>query len=110
MKYDQGKLLFGCLSRGLALPLREVAAVLTYGANKYERDSWQRLPNGAQRYEDAMERHLNAWRLGENVDAESGLSHLAHAACNLLFILHYEMTTLKQPDKSPTLFQYAGME
>src|SRR3989337_1087432 len=34
-------------------------------------------------------RHLEAWRNGEKLD-ESGLSHLVHAACNLLFIINKE--------------------
>jgi hypothetical protein len=31
-----------------------------------------------------------AWNDGESVDPETGISHLAHAACNLLFLLDYE--------------------
>lgn len=92
LKYDGGKLLFRALTRGLALPLRAVAAVLTYGAAKYKIDSWQTVPNGADRYEDALDRHLNSWKEGERFDEESGLHHLAHAACNVLFLLWYEMT------------------
>lgn len=90
LKYDTGKLLFSCLTRGLALPLKAVAAVLTYGAMKYKRDSWQTVPNGEERYEDALDRHLNAWKSGETYDSESGLPHLAHAACNALFLIWFE--------------------
>jgi Domain of unknown function (DUF5664) len=91
-KYDAGKPLFRALTRGLALPLRAVAAVLTYGAIKYKEDSWQQVPNGKARYESALDRHLNDWKAGETYDAESGLPHLAHAACNALFILWFELT------------------
>lgn len=91
-KYDGGKLLFRALTRGLALPLRAVAAVLTYGALKYKEDSWQHVPNGKARYESALDRHLNAWKAGEKCDEESGLPHLAHAACNALFLLWFEIT------------------
>lgn len=91
LKFDEGKLLFTCLSRGLAGPLKAVAAVLTYGAQKYAADSWQGVPEAQRRYEDALERHLNAWRLGQSCDDESGLHHLAHAACNVLFLLWFEM-------------------
>ncbi len=95
LKYDSGKLLFSCLTRGLALPLRAVAAVLTYGAQKYKRDSWQTVPNAKERYEDALDRHLNAWKSGEQRDEESGMLHLAHAACNVLFIMWFEITENK---------------
>jgi hypothetical protein len=98
LKYDGGKLLFRALTRGLALPLKAVAAVLTYGAAKYKIDSWQTVPNGAERYEDALDRHLNAWKSGEKNDEESGLHHLAHAACNVLFMLWFEMTANPRRD------------
>lgn len=90
-KYDRGKVLFRPLTRGLARSLHEVARVLTFGANKYAEDSWQTVPNAAVRYENALDRHLNAWKLGESYDPESGLHHLAHAACNVLFILWFEL-------------------
>ena len=90
-KFDGGKLLFSLLTRGLALPLKSVVAVLTYGAAKYDAESWKDVPDAKRRYEDALDRHLNAWKAGETHDDESGLHHLAHAACNILFIMHFEM-------------------
>lgn len=103
-KYDSGKLLFRALTRGLAMPLRAVAAVLTYGAIKYKEDSWQQVPNAKARYESALDRHLNDWKRGEVCDPESGLPHLAHAACNALFLLWFELqnyasdyTAFKEP-------------
>ena len=86
-KHDTGKVLWSCLSRGCATALNKVAEVLTFGANKYRRDTWRTLKDAEVRYEDALDRHLNAWKRGEDNDPESGLSHLAHAACNLLFLL-----------------------
>ncbi len=91
-KADKGKLLFSLLTRGLALPLRAVAAVLTYGAQKYEPESWKAVPDAARRYEDAMDRHLNQWKAGEQFDEESGLHHMAHIACNALFLLWFIIT------------------
>lgn len=90
-KFDDGKLMFRPLTRGLAKPLRAVAAVLTYGAQKYAEDSWQTVPDGEKRYENAMDRHINEWKLGEEFDSESGLHHLAHIACNALFLLWFTM-------------------
>ena len=90
-KFDTGKLLFSLLFKGLALPLRCIAAVLTYGAQKYAADSWQQVPNGKQRYEDALYRHQNARAIGEVYDAESGLPHRAHEACNQLFLLWFDI-------------------
>jgi len=37
-----------------------------------------------------MYRHLNSHHAGEYFDQESGLTHLAHAACNLIFLMELE--------------------
>ena len=60
---------------------------MEFGAAKYGQDNWQRVPEARQRYFDAAMRHLLAWWDGERLDAESGLPHLAHAGCCILFLL-----------------------
>lgn len=87
LKYDTGKLRFSLLTRGMANALRSIAAVLSYGAIKYKPDSWKSVPDAQERYEDALDRHTNAWKAGEQSDPESGLSHLTHMAVNTLFLL-----------------------
>lgn len=69
------------------IALEEVVKVLEFGARKYERDNWKRVPNGKVRYIRAALRHLVAHIRGERLDSESGLSHLAHCVCCLLFVL-----------------------
>ena len=71
-------------------PLREVAAVMDYGARKYKPQSWQRVPDAEERYRDALLRHLWAYLEGEKRDPETDLHHLAHAACNCLFLVWFE--------------------
>jgi hypothetical protein len=39
----------------------------------------------------ALLRHINAWRRGEKCDDESGLHHLAHALCNVAFLLELDI-------------------
>jgi hypothetical protein len=90
-KYDGGKLLFRPLMNGLSPALRVVSAVLTYGAKKYAEDSWQEVPDGKRRYENALYRHQNARACLEMFDEESGLLHSAHIACNALFVLYFEI-------------------
>jgi len=70
--------------RGFADALAEVVEVATFGARKYTDDGWSKVPNGIARYHDAMYRHLKEW---DGVDPESGRSHLAHAAWNLLAVM-----------------------
>ncbi len=69
---------------------RSVAAVLTYGAMKYAPDNWRHVPDARARYHAAARRHVSAWASGEHLDPESGLPHLAHAACCLLFLLEFD--------------------
>jgi len=65
----------------------EIVKVLTFGAKKYSPDNWRYVPDGERRYFSALLRHLAAWHDGEDIDKESGLSHLAHAGCCLLFLM-----------------------
>lgn len=65
----------------------EVGKVLTYGANKYSPDNWRKLDNLQNRYTSAAMRHILAHTSGEKNDEETGLSHLAHAICCLMFKL-----------------------
>lgn len=67
----------------------EIADVLAYGAQKYSANNWCRGTNWG-RYFAALCRHIFAWWRGEDVDPETGLSHLAHAGCCLLFLMEYQ--------------------
>lgn len=87
MKFDAGKLRYSLVPH---IAFRGLAAVLTFGANKYAPNSWQTVPNGKERYLDALYRHIEAYRNGETNDSESGLSHLSHAMANCAFLLHFE--------------------
>jgi hypothetical protein len=75
------------------LPMRAVSSVvdvLTFGARKYAPWNWARVPDQRPRYYAACLRHLVAWWHGERLDPDSGLPHLAHAVCCLLFLLEVE--------------------
>ena len=82
-KFDGGKLQYGLLPPSA---LKDVVQVLTFGAEKYEPDNWKRVPDANRRYFDAAMRHLWAYKVGEIYDSETGVSHLAHAACCILFM------------------------
>lgn len=90
MKYDFGKPRMDLLLSGCPHALEQVSRVLTFGAAKYAPNSWQTVPQGEERYLAALLRHLAAHGKVEPYDSETGLSHLAHAACNALFILELE--------------------
>jgi len=71
--------------------VQAVVDVLEHGRRKYDADNWRNVPEPRRRYFAAMVRHMVAWRRGEKLDPESGFSHLAHAACCLLFLLELEV-------------------
>lgn len=85
-KYDEEK------AQWHLLPIEQVSKivdVLTHGAQKYGPENWKNLADFENRYYAAAMRHLVAWRSGEQFD-ESGLSHLAHATTNLVFLMWSE--------------------
>lgn len=95
MKFDGGKPRMALLFDGCPNALEAVASVLTFGAQKYAAHSWQTVPEGEERYKSALLRHLTAVGKGEDTDPESNLHHLAHAACNALFILELALRKTK---------------
>lgn len=87
-KADAGKLRYDLI------PLRAeemLAAVLTHGAERYGANSWRSVPNARVRYFAALRRHIAQWALGNHTDADSGLPHLAHALCNVVFLLELDL-------------------
>ena len=67
--------------------VEEIVKVMDFGANKYARDNWKHVEGADTRYLAAAFRHLSAYAQNEDVDAETGISHLAHAACCMLFMI-----------------------
>lgn len=66
--------------------LEAIAQVLGFGAKKYARGQWM----GGIEYSRliaAAQRHIGQFNSGQDMDEESGLSHLAHAGCCILFLL-----------------------
>lgn len=81
--------------------IEETAKVLTFGANKYEPYNWAKGMDYHRVYRAALGHMLSFWR-GEDNDEETGISHLAHAMCCMMFLLHYEATgQFKEYDDRP---------
>jgi hypothetical protein len=89
-KFDGNKLEYGLTP---PLALKSVVEILTIGAQKYERDNWKHVPDAKRRYFDATMRHLWDWKCGEKYDEETNKNHLAHAICNLMFLLEKDLLT-----------------
>lgn len=69
--------------------IESLSAVLTFGAKKYADRNWEKGMDWSRPFGGLM-RHMWAWWRGENNDPETGFSHLAHAACCVMFLLTYE--------------------
>lgn len=87
LKFDQDKPQMNLLLEGMPHALEQIGEVLTFGARKYEAHSWQNVEDAEARYRAAQLRHAIAGAKGELVDSESELLHLAHEACDILFLL-----------------------
>ena len=88
VKHDDGKAPMNLLSREA---LEQTAMVMAFGKEKYAAHNWRKGFQWSRPLSAAM-RHLMAFNDGEDKDPESGLSHLAHAACCIMFLLEFEKT------------------
>ena len=89
-KDDKAKPMAGVLL-DFSRALQTVVDVGTYGAKKYKRQGWCVVPEGSQRYTDALVRHLLAMDVDpDGLDKETGLPHLAHVAWNALAVLELQ--------------------
>ncbi len=81
-KDDDGKLRWDLLPYDA---VEKIVEILTFGARKYEPNNWQN--NKEWQYQAALMRHFCKYMCDEDYDDESGLLHLAHLACNALFLI-----------------------
>ncbi|MGN0656578.1 MAG: dATP/dGTP diphosphohydrolase domain-containing protein [Ruminiclostridium sp.] len=69
--------------------IEAVGRIRTYGVQKYHSpDNWRKVEK--YRYVAAAMRHFEAYRSGEKNDPESGMPHLWHVACNIMFLIELE--------------------
>lgn len=87
VKADKGKPKLTLVPRKM-LPM--IAEVREYGTLKYgDSENWRNVE--IERYRDAAFRHfLSYLNDPRGLDEESGLSHLAHLACNIAFLCELE--------------------
>lgn len=92
LRYNEGKVQWSLVS---FKDIEEIPRVLEFGAKKYSRDNWKKgMP--VTEMCDSLLRHVIAFASGEDIDPESGLSHLGHIGCNIMFINH---TLKNHPEK-----------
>lgn len=82
-KYDTGKPRMDLLEY---TSLAEMAKVMGYGADKYDTYNWKKGIDYSRLYAAAL-RHLGQFWDGQDTDPETGISHIAHAGCNIMMLL-----------------------
>lgn len=95
IKKDEGKNRLELLP---ILALEETGKVLTLGAKKYADHNWRKGFDWS-RLEGACMRHLTAFMRGEDYDPESGLLHLAHLNCEVMFLLEHQLAGYGKDDR-----------
>lgn len=95
VKHDKEKIQMDLLS---TIWISGVAEVLTFGAKKYAAHNWRK---GIQqsRLLAASLRHIFAYLGGEDLDSETGLCHLHHASCCLMFASELRVTNPELDDR-----------
>jgi hypothetical protein len=83
--------------------MEEVVRVMEDGLHEgtdkeREKNDWQKGTDWTE-YSDAAMRHLISWQNGQNLDAESGRSHLAHVVCCCLILIWYEIRGVGRDDR-----------
>lgn len=87
-KFDAGKPPMELLSTEA---LVQISRVLEFGKKKYDAHNWRKGMSWSRLIGAAL-RHLTAYKDGEDLDPETGLSHLAHLGCCTMFLLEFIKT------------------
>lgn len=83
--------------------LAEIGVAMLEGGCKYGRHNFRSAGVRASVYYDGTMRHLMAWWEGEDVDADSGMSHITKAITSLVVLrdaMHQGMMTDDRPPAS----------
>lgn len=69
-----------------------LGSILTGGAIKYAPNNWKLAgaPEDIERIKGALFRHHMAYIRGELLDPDSGLPHVYHMTCNLMFLDYFD--------------------
>jgi hypothetical protein len=95
VKFDSEKPRWGLLPFDA---LEAVVEILTLSAKKYGDRNWERGMDWHRPF-DATHRHLKAFWERHDCDKESGKLELAHAACEILFLLTYQLREIGNDDR-----------
>lgn len=83
--------------------IAELGLALLEGARKYGRHNYREIGVRGSVYYDACLRHITAWWEGQDVDPDSGLSHLTKAMACLAVLRDSQLAQNWTDDRPPRL-------
>lgn len=81
--------------------MNEVGIGMLEGARKYGRHNYRVAGVAASVYVDAAIGHIMQWWEGEDIDADSGLSHITKAMCSLVVLRDAMIQDMLNDDRPP---------
>ena len=78
--------------------ITSIEKVLQFGVEKYGANQWQNVPDAQERFKDALMRHTysdDGEFILNGIDADSGLKHVYHALCSIMFLMWFELQEKK---------------
>lgn len=81
--------------------IAEVGVAMLEGASKYGRHNYRIAGVRSSVYYDAVMRHLMAWWEGEDIDPDSGMSHITKAITSLVVLRDAMMQGMATDDRPP---------
>lgn len=78
--------------------------VLQFGAKKYAPHNWTKGLSWEETC-DSLQRHYLKFLMGEELDEESQLPHVAHLFCNTMFLVHMHVTGTGKDDRGFVSFK-----
>ena len=81
--------------------LLETGVAMLEGARKYGRHNYRVIGVRGSVYYDAVMRHLGAWWEGEDIDPDSGISHVTKAIAGLVVLRDSMMRENWEDDRPP---------
>lgn len=94
-RYTDGKTKLSIVS---PLAYWAVALDYTFGASKYDTHNWRKGMNWSD-VMNSFERHYFAWKMGEDIDEESGIPHIFLALWNVMTLADYSLTAKQYDDR-----------
>ena len=91
-----------CLSAIPTIALWELGLAMLEGALKYGRHNYRGVGVRASVYYDAQNRHTDAWWEGEDIDPDSGLSHITKAIATLVVLRDAMIRGNFEDDRPPS--------